>query len=798
MQKEMYERLFPYQREGIKWLWSLYRKKFGGVLGDDMGLGKTVQVVAFLICLFSCSLIKRVLILAPVSVMEHWRKTISAWSKLRVEFFHGTSKAKRETSLQAINDRGGFCISSYGMVLSSADKLSQCMEWDYMILDEGHKIKNPNIKLSKVLPVIRAKNKVVLTGTPIQNNLQEMWSLFNYACSGKLLGTYRTFKKEYEDKILRGNDRTASNRDKEVGLRVAEALRAIISPYFLRREKAEVFGSKLSAEDSVEKETIEPSCGATSSNKESEGSVSSHNRTAEGQTATSDKMSSWKLTVSKHDFICWVHLSELQKKLYHGFLSTPEVQRILSCAESPLAAITLLKKICDHPRLLHKDQKTVSSMDISAITNAEDAILEDLESRLKKLNISVQSSASSSLASQDIDAGIKRTIITSGKMQFLVHLLRDLKTNNHRVLIFSMSTKMLDIIQLVMQHEGYRMLRMDGSIPAGERQKRVDLFNQKEKFFAFLMTTNVGGLGITLTGADRAILFDPSWNTLDDQAVDRIYRIGQKKDVVIYRLITCGTIEEKIYRKQVFKQSLMRTIGKDSNQYRYFSSQELSELFALPETEKSITQIQLEALHSHLQRSTPFVKRHVAFLKSLGIFGVSDHTLLFSIKEDIKHDEDLVCLTNQMLSEADEKVRREANSGKAFPQGDLSQMITKLAVNTTKTQASRRSHRTITIHDSDDSSDVDSDGGGHQDDTNRVGNDGVDSTCLQWSCGVQHTHEQVSSYNQLVLSAWEEKEKEKGDLILILHKLLQALAICDHNPQLSLSILLFSQTLGFV
>eukprot|EP01098_Paradermamoeba_levis_P008169 TRINITY_DN3385_c0_g2_i1.p1 TRINITY_DN3385_c0_g2~~TRINITY_DN3385_c0_g2_i1.p1 ORF type:complete len:337 (+),score=89.09 TRINITY_DN3385_c0_g2_i1:62-1012(+) len=195
----IYKQLFPYQREGVKWMWSLFKSRHGGILGDDMGLGKTVQVSSFLAALLEGGQIKRALILAPVSVLSHWQKTLASWSSCRIKLFHGTSKTQREKELGEVIKKGGCAISTYGMVLSSADKLSQIV-WDYIILDEGHKIKNPGIKLSKILPTIESKHKVILTGTPIQNNLGEMWALFNYVCDGELLGSRKTFSQQFEEK----------------------------------------------------------------------------------------------------------------------------------------------------------------------------------------------------------------------------------------------------------------------------------------------------------------------------------------------------------------------------------------------------------------------------------------------------------------------------------------------------------------------------------------------------------------------------------------------------------------------
>ena len=224
----------------------------------------------------------------------------------------------------------------------------------------------------------------------------------------------------------------------------------------------------------------------------------------------------------------------------------------------------------------------------------------------------------------------------SGKLIFLRNLLKELKKNGHRVLIFSQSIKMLDIIQRVVSEDGYEFLRIDGQVTDPTcRQHRIDMFNANNDKFAFLLTTGCGGVGITLTGADRVVMYDPSWNpAVDAQAVDRAYRIGQNKDVVVYRLVTCGTLEEKIYRKQIFKGSIMKSVSESENPYRYFKRDELRNLFKLENVTYSKTQVQLSALHSHRRQTDEYLDKHIDFLETLNIYGISDHDLLFTTRNE--------------------------------------------------------------------------------------------------------------------------------------------------------------------
>lgn len=328
------------------------------------------------------------------------------------------------------------------------------------------------------------------------------------------------------------------------------------------------------------------------------------------------------MTVRKNDFIVWLPLTEPQLALYRVFGQSEAVKQALNNTGSVLAAITVLKKICDHPALLHEKMKSLRDVELAGTS------------------IRLQSKerfdpSKGELVAMTADE-VEECVSQSSKMHFVVELLQRLRAEGHRVLIFSQSTRMLNIVQGVLASERLRMrfVRIDGSISnIDDRQQLIDRFNSDESITCFLLTTQCGGVGISLTGADRVIIFDPAWNDLDNQAVDRAYRLGQKRNVVVYRLMTCGAIEEKIYRKQVFKVGLTRKVlaAKSNSQYRYFSKQELRELLVLSDDPyRSETQIQLARLHSADRQLPPGLAEHIELLHTLGIFGLSDHDLLFS------------------------------------------------------------------------------------------------------------------------------------------------------------------------
>ncbi|XP_055946852.1 DNA excision repair protein ERCC-6-like isoform X2 [Argiope bruennichi] len=610
---EIYKKLYPYQREGVAWMWKLFKMKKGGVLGDDMGLGKTFQVIAFLSGLIDADLIKCALIIMPVSLLPNWEKEFRKWSPgISVGLFHGGSKKERERNLLKIQRRGHVLLTSYGMVLNALALLTDFegkpFVWDYIILDEGHKIKNPT-KTTKAVHAIPSKNRLVLTGTPVQNNLLELWSLYDFAHQGTLLGSLKTFKMQYENTITRAREKDSTSGEKRLGTKMAENLKMLIKPYFLRRTKAEIWRK-------------EPGSSEVVSDLEKQ--------------VEQLRISENTLNTRKNDLIVWIFLSEAQCEIYRNFLHSEAVKTILVSKRSPLVELTTLKKICDHPRLL--SQRACLHLGLNG-----DMDEEDLEQKLND-----ESSYSSSIQNVTDETLMSE----SGKMNFLIKLLENLKNEGHRTLVFSLSRKILDMIHRILINRKWKVLRIDGTISKiEERERRIQLFQNDSSYVVFLLTTQVGGVGITLTAADRVIIYDPSWNPATDaQAVDRVYRIGQQKNVIVYRLITCGTVEEKIYRRQVFKDSITKQATCSSDPYRYFSKQELRELFTFENPYHSATQVQLSQMHSYQRLTDIQLDAHIAFLHSLNIFGISDHDLMFSKEiEDNAEDNEETAVSHDYI-----------------------------------------------------------------------------------------------------------------------------------------------------
>lgn len=430
----LFEKLYDYQKEGVEWLWKVHNTKpSGGILCDDMGLGKTIQVSTFIIGLMRGKVIKKALIVVPLSIIHQWRDEVAKWAPgVPVQIYHGSAHAGIP------GRRSGVWITTYGMVLNRIDQLSdERIVWDYVVLDEGHTIKNYNAMISQRVRLLNSKRRLVMTGTPITNNLQELWSLMDWACQGKLLGDKKDFEIEFEDRIIRGSDKNASDFEKELGSKIAESLRKLIEPHVLRREKKDYLAKALTSS--------QRSATAISSNPD-------------------------KIYVRKNDLVVWIKLTEIQCKVYKMFLESEEVKEIFNSTKSPLAAIGVLQKICCHPSLLNETTKTIEKLDLSF---------------LHEKNLVVENSS---------------------KIIFLISLLHKLIEDGHRTLIFSRSVMMLNIIEDCLNCAGITSSRIDGSYKIEERQNVISYFTENKSINCFLLTTQVGAVGLNLVAADRVVI----------------------------------------------------------------------------------------------------------------------------------------------------------------------------------------------------------------------------------------------------------------------------------------------------
>jgi SNF2 family DNA or RNA helicase len=490
LQRFIYERLFPYQREALSWLWSLHVQGTGGILGDEMGLGKTIQIIAFLAALDHSNLLKGpVLIVAPVTVLDQWRRELLTWwPQVRIQVLHAVLGHGDTANQSARSQSRLVLITNYEHLRLHADWFV-AKAWEYVILDEGHRIRNPEAEITQVCKRLHTVHRIIMTGAPLQNRLCELWSLFDFVYPGRL-GTLQAFEEEFSIPISMGGFANSTPNQVHIAYRCAATLRDLIAPYLLRRLKREV------ALQLPQKQ--------------------------------------------EHVLLC--RMTEEQRQLYKGFLASIDIERAAAGQLNLLPIITTLRKICNHPRLAENDLHLMSS-----------------ERKLVRQS-------------------------ESGKLVALGRLLQKLHDDEHRVLVFSQTRGMLTLLEKSFRKWNYAYLRMDGETNVSLRTQLVDRFNGDRSIFAFLLTTRVGGLGLNLIGADRVIIYDPDWNpTSDTQARERAWRIGQERPVAIYRLLTRGTIEERIYHRQIFKIFLSEKVLHDPRKRRFFKRRDIQDLLTLHE-----------------------------------------------------------------------------------------------------------------------------------------------------------------------------------------------------------------------
>uniref|UniRef100_A0A1J3DH62 Protein CHROMATIN REMODELING 8 n=1 Tax=Noccaea caerulescens TaxID=107243 RepID=A0A1J3DH62_NOCCA len=517
--ESIFSKLFDYQRVGVQWLWELHCQKAGGIIGDEMGLGKTVQVLSFLGSLHFSKMYKPSIVICPVTLLRQWRREARKWyPDFHVEILHdsaqdsgyGKGRVKASESdydsegsvesdheqkskntkkwdsviKRVLNSDSGLLITTYEQLRLHGEKLLN-IEWGYAVLDEGHRIRNPNAVVTLVCKQLQTIHRIIMTGAPIQNKLTELWSLFDFVFPGKL-GVLPVFEAEFSVPITVGGYANASPLQVSTAYRCAVVLRDLIMPYLLRRMKAD---------------------------------VNAH-------------------LTKKTEHVLFCSLTVEQRSTYRAFLASSEVEDIFDGNKNSLYGIDVMRKICNHPDLLEREH-----------------------------------------SHQNPDYGNPER---SGKMKVVAEVLKVWKQQGHRVLLFSQTQQMLDILESFLVANEYSYRRMDGLTPVKQRMALIDEFNNSDDVFVFVLTTKVGGLGTNLTGANRVIIFDPDWNPSNDmQARERAWRIGQKKDVTVYRLITRGTIEEKVYHRQIYKHFLTNKILKNPQQKRFFKARDMKDLFIL-------------------------------------------------------------------------------------------------------------------------------------------------------------------------------------------------------------------------
>ncbi|KAL6595299.1 hypothetical protein LY90DRAFT_523749 [Neocallimastix californiae] len=447
-------KLREYQLQGLNWLISLYNNGINGILADEMGLGKTLQTISFLGFLkFHKNNKGPHLVIVPKSTLYNWVSEFNKWiPEFNVFMLHGNKEERAKLvkeRLLTLNFE--VCVTSYEICLLEKAQFRK-LSWRYIIIDEAHRIKNENSALSKIVREFNCRNRLLLTGTPLQNNLHELWALLNFLLPD-VFNKSEDFDSWFE---LQGKD-----QDK-----VVQQLHKILNPFLLRRIKVDVEKSLL----------------------------------------------------PKKKINLYVGMSSMQRMWYRKILEK-DIDAVNGAGGKRenktrlLNIVMQLKKCCNHPYLFD---------------GAEPGPPYTTDQHL---------------------------VDNSGKMAILDKLLVHLKANGSRVLLFSQMSRMLDILEDYCLWKGYDYCRIDGQTSHDDRIQSIDEFNKPNSSkFIFLLTTRAGGLGINLATADIVIMYDSDWNPqVDLQAEDRAHRIGQKKQVVVFRFITENAIEEKVIERATQK-----------------------------------------------------------------------------------------------------------------------------------------------------------------------------------------------------------------------------------------------------
>uniref|UniRef100_A0A672GEA1 Excision repair cross-complementation group 6-like 2 n=1 Tax=Salarias fasciatus TaxID=181472 RepID=A0A672GEA1_SALFA len=543
--------LRDYQREGIRFIYNNYIRSRGCILGDDMGLGKTVQVIGFLAAILhktgtwediennrpqflQSQTSKRskpskvVLIVAPLSVLYNWKDELETWGHFQCVVVHGLRKEEELARIK--KGRVEIALTTYETLRLCLEQFNK-IEWCAVVVDEAHKIKNPNSLITQAMKELECKVRIGLTGTILQNNLEELWCVMDWAIPG-CLGTLGHFKTQFSDPIEQGQRHSATKRSLATGRKAVRALAKRISPGFFRRTKALI-------KDQLPK---------------------------------------------KDDRVVYCSLTDFQQTVYQTVLDSEDVRLLLRSAEKCdchsgrtrqrccyntnsegiqmkalyFSYLAILRKVANHVALLQSTAGVSKKQEkyVNAICAQVFKKFPDFVQRCKNEAFEALSDP-----------------MYSGKMKVLQKLLRHYLQKRDKVLIFSLSTKLLDVLESFCLAEGLDFSRLDGSTNSKQRVQIVKDFNSSSHINLCLVSTMAGGLGLNFVGANVVVLFDPTWNPANDlQAVDRAYRIGQCRDVTVLRLISLGTVEEIIYLRQIYKQQLQSSVvGKESAR-RYFEA----------------------------------------------------------------------------------------------------------------------------------------------------------------------------------------------------------------------------------
>lgn len=540
-------RLAPYQLIGLNWLILMHNRNINAILADEMGLGKTIQVISFLAYIReSLRMHRHHLIIVPASTLDNWEREFDVWCpEIRILQYYGSQEMRAQIrSYVAKNPQDvDVVLTTYNVAQSPEDrKLFKRIGFEYLIFDEAHMLKNMKSSRYQSLIKIKSRRRILLTGTPLQNNLVELMSLLVFTMPRMFMSKIAHVEALFSTASKQEGGRTEFERER------IEQAKKIMRPFVLRRLKNDVL----------------------------------------------------KDLPKKSETIVRVPLTKEQERLYSKFRVSFE-QEIRKHKEEILdddksfatdsdddpkkgaGMLMLLRKISNHPLLMlnhyTKDNlKTMAELMLREPTHCDankDLIFEDMcvmhDFELHKLCKTYKSIAKFKLPDE--------AILASGKFQYLDKLLNDLKKDKRRCLLFSQFTMMLDIMEEYLTIRNYGFLRLDGATKVSDRIDLIDEFNENDDVMVFLLSTKAGGLGINLTAASTVVIHDIDFNPYNDkQAEDRSHRMGQTRDVQVYKLIGEGTVEEGMLEIATEKLKLGRDMSEGDDVDNAVTAQNMKSL----------------------------------------------------------------------------------------------------------------------------------------------------------------------------------------------------------------------------
>ncbi|KAF1976570.1 hypothetical protein BU23DRAFT_551518 [Bimuria novae-zelandiae CBS 107.79] len=587
-----------YQLEGLEWMLSLYENGINGILADEMGLGKTIQTIALLAHLWEMGSYGPFLIAAPLSTTSNWVEEFNKWTPtIPVLLYHGDKKERekmRKTQLKHPGtEKFPIVITSYEICMNDRKFLTG-FGWQFIIIDEGHRIKNLDCRLIRELQLYQSANRLLITGTPLQNNLTELWSLLHFLLP-TVFDKLSTFESWFDFSGLKNKDSFEQLLSEERQQYLVKSLHAVLKPFLLRRIKTDVESLMPKKREyvlfapltSMQRELYQTILDGTSRQYLEEKSYERLSVGTASGTVT-------PLSVRSNNG------SSKRKALSNG-IGTPNKSAKTSREGTPSSVASKRGRA-----RARKTYEEVSDRQFFADLEAQDNGSEDTEEPLdseaeeeriqtatfelakrqllqKKLGnpymqlrlccnspymffnpfLKAETSGSKTFATEtEPDESI---VTTSGKMLLLDSLLPELLRRGHKVLIFSQFTIMLDILSQYLDLRGWSHARIDGGTTQPDRQAQIKAFNasssSKDAANVFLLSTRAGGQGINLASADTVMLFDSDFNPQQDlQAIDRAHRIGQSRNVVVYRFATRNTVEVKLLESAEAKRRLEKLV----------------------------------------------------------------------------------------------------------------------------------------------------------------------------------------------------------------------------------------------